>query len=258
MADIDGFMTELDQSVSAALARLGEKSASAEPGPSVRIADLLIVALRNELEASEEAALWMTTERDVGVKLALARQCGDEAKHYRLIEDRLRALGVDPSAVDPLAGGYSPMFAYLRELGTTVERVAAGQFTREAIAKVRNQVFIDYCESHGDAETARLYRDVILPDEVFHHELGRRLLPKFATNEERKNSRDVLRCARWRSPRSCKRSRVSRRGSRAPRGAREATMWLGGDVGGSGFRAGLARQRGKCVHGDPWSARRAV
>ena len=50
---------------------------------------LLATALKKELEASEEAALWMTREDDVEVKLALARQCGDEAKHYRLIEARL-------------------------------------------------------------------------------------------------------------------------------------------------------------------------
>ena len=31
-----------------------------------------------------------------------------------IIEDRLRALGVDPSTIDPMVGGYSPMFELLR------------------------------------------------------------------------------------------------------------------------------------------------
>jgi len=112
------------------------------------------------------------------VKLALARQVGDEAKHYRLIEGRLRELGVDASGFDPAPP--SPMLEYLGSLQTTVERVAAGQFTREALAVVRNDEFIRFCESRGDQTTASLYRDVIQPDERHHHELGRRLLFRLA------------------------------------------------------------------------------
>src|SRR5262249_36997589 len=64
------------------------------------------------------------------------------------------------------------------------ERIAAGQFAREALAKVHNQVFIEYCEAKGDRETARLYREVIQPDEGHHHEMGRRLLARLATTPE--------------------------------------------------------------------------
>jgi hypothetical protein len=35
----------------------------------------------------------------------------------------------------------------------------------------------------GDEATATLYRDVIEPDERFHHELGRSLLLRLATTE---------------------------------------------------------------------------
>ena len=182
------FLLDLDGKVKSALDALGKAAEGAAPEPSVRIADLLLVALKKELEASEEAALWMTREADLEVKLSLARQCGDEAKHYRLIEERLRELGKDPSALRPMEGGPSPMFRYLAELGTTVERVAAWQFTREALAQVHNQVFIDYCESRGDQATARLYRDVIQPDEAHHHEAGRRLLLRLATTDEAQES----------------------------------------------------------------------
>lgn len=178
------FIEELDASVAARLAQIGAAAGSAEPAAEVSIADLLEVALKKELEATEEAALWLVDERDVEVKLALARQCGDEAKHYRLIEARLRELGAGDQRADPLAGGYSPMFRYLKELGTTVERVAAGQFTREALAQIHNQVFIDYCEARGDEVTARLYRDVIQPDERHHHQMGRRLLLRLAKSDE--------------------------------------------------------------------------
>jgi hypothetical protein len=152
-------------------------------GP-LNVPNLLKVALKNEIEATEIAARWLVTSDDVQVKLALARQVGDEAKHYRLIADRLGALGVDASTLDPLATGYGPLFKYLDSLLTTVERVAAGQFTREAIAVVKNRQFIDFCERVGDRETAALYRDTIEPDERYHHELGRRLLLRLAATPE--------------------------------------------------------------------------
>ena len=85
---------------------------------------------------------------------------------------------------DPLAGGFGPLFRYLDSLTTTVERVAAGQFTREAIAVVKNRQFIEFCERVGDKVTATLYRDVIEPDERYHHELGRSLLLRLATTDE--------------------------------------------------------------------------
>jgi len=183
----DQFIRELDQEVQKALGRIGAASAAGDTKPDMTVASLLTLALKNELEASEEAAIWLTSEREVEVKLALARQCGDEARHYRLIEERLRQLGVDTKRINPLAQGYSPMFEYLRTLETTGERVAAGQFTREALAQVRNQVFIDWCEGQGDHDTAALYRDAIQPDEGYHHELGRRLLPRFVTNAEQQD-----------------------------------------------------------------------
>ena len=150
----------------------------------LNVLNLLKVALRNEIEATEIAARWLVTTDDVDVKLALARQVGDEAKHYRMIADRLRALGFDAKSFDPLAKGYGPLFQYLDTLTTTVERVAAGQFTREAIAVVKNRQFIEFCEHARDRETAAMYRDVIEPDERYHHELGRTLLLRIATTQE--------------------------------------------------------------------------
>src|SRR5262249_40535993 len=79
---------------------------------------------------------------------------------------------------------YGPLFQYLDSLTTTFERVAAGQFTREAIAVVKNRQFIEFCEHAGDRETAAMYRDVIEPDERYHHELGRSLLLRLATTPE--------------------------------------------------------------------------
>ncbi len=69
-------------------------------------------------------------------------------------------------------------------LKSTVERIAAGPFAREAIARVRNEQFIELCEQLGDNGTARLYRDVIQPEEIHHHELGRKVLERLCTTPE--------------------------------------------------------------------------
>jgi uncharacterized ferritin-like protein (DUF455 family) len=180
----EAFVAALAGENAARLAMLAEKSAAGAPGAELAVAALLKLALRNEYEAADLAAAWMTDTPELDAKLALARQCGDEAKHYRWIEERLGALGVDLTGFDPAAPGPSPLLAHLRTLRGTVERAAAGQFTREAIAVARNDVFAAFCEERGDAATAALYRDRIQPDERHHHELGRRLLLKYAVTEE--------------------------------------------------------------------------
>jgi hypothetical protein len=178
------FVEDLDARTHSLLQELARKSASGEPSPALSVADLLKLALRNEYEATELAALWLVDTVELDAKLALARQCGDEAKHYRWIEDRLRALHVDLTGFDPAAPGPSPLLVHLRGVRGTVERASAGQFTREAIAVIRNDVFAQFCDERGDFETGALYRDRIQPDERHHHDLGRRLLLKYATTSD--------------------------------------------------------------------------
>jgi uncharacterized ferritin-like protein (DUF455 family) len=181
----DEFVRHLEAENQALLGRLApDDTLKPEVEGDLTVLNLLKVALKNEIEATEIAARWLVSTDDVEVKLAFARQVGDEAKHYRLIADRLRALGFHVLSFDPLAKGYGPLFSYLDSLQTTVERVAAGQFTREAIAVVKNRQFIEFCEAAGDRETAGMYRDVIEPDERYHHDLGRRLLLRLATTAE--------------------------------------------------------------------------
>jgi hypothetical protein len=182
---VESFLDLLDEQNRAALDRIGAASAR-EPSDQLTVARCLLLALKNEIEATECAATWVGTTVEIDVKLALARQAGDEAKHYGLISRRLDDLGVDVSGFEP--GPRSPMLEYLLSLGTTTERVSAGQFTREALAVVRNEEFIRFCVSRGDETTAALYRDIIQPDERHHHELGRRLLAKLAVGDERQNA----------------------------------------------------------------------
>jgi len=189
---MDPFLAELDAQNARALDRIGV-AAAREPSGDLSVAKLLTLALKNELEATECAAMWIATTPEIDVKLALARQAGDEAKHFRLIADRLGELGVDTSSFEP--GSRSALLQYMSTLETTVERVAAGQFTREALALVRNDEFMRFCESRDDAKTAALYRDVIQPDERHHHELGRRLLGRLvgAQPDSRQRALDAAR-----------------------------------------------------------------
>ena len=142
---------------------------------------MLQVALANEISVSEVAAAWMPTVPEIDVKLALARQAGDEAGHFHVVADRLAALGFD---VAGFAMSDNPLFQYLKGLSTTVERVAAGLFTLESIAYAVNENFIKFCELRGDAETVRIYQEYIQPDERAHQQLGQRLLAKYATTPE--------------------------------------------------------------------------
>ena len=96
-----------------------------------------------------------------------------------MVADRLAALGF--AVAEFTMPDDNPLFQYLKGLSTTVERVAAGLFTLESIAYAVNENFMKFCELRGDAETVRIYREYIQPDERAHQQLGQRLLAKYAT-----------------------------------------------------------------------------
>lgn len=179
------FVAQLVEEMDRIFARLGEiETLEAEAEGQVDVVTLLRLALKSELEASELAGFWLPTTPEVDGKMALALQCGDEMKHYGMIARRLAELGEDLSGFDPLADGHSPLYQYLRGLRTTVERIAGGPFTSEAIAQVRNAQFVSFCRSVGDEETARLYAETIQPEEAHHYQLGREFLEKYCTTPE--------------------------------------------------------------------------
>jgi len=158
-----------------------------EPAPEgqLEVITLLKLALKSELEASELAAAWMPTTPEIDAKRLFAEQCGDEMKHYAMIEQRLTELGEDMEAFSVLEGGFSPLYYYLLGLRTSVERVAAGPFACEAVARVRNEQFMAFCRSAGDVKTAEMYEKVIQPEEVHHHEMARKALENYCTTPEK-------------------------------------------------------------------------
>lgn len=181
--DSKAFVEELAARNQAELAQLADMTALAgEAGAPTDLVRLLKIALANEISVSELAAAWMPTTAEWDIKIALAQQAGDEARHFQLVEARLRQLGA--SLDDFAAPGENQLFAYLKSLQRPVERIAAGQFALESIAYTVNQGFIWYCRQFGDDETAKVYQHYIQPDELHHHRIGKMLLEKYASTAE--------------------------------------------------------------------------
>jgi hypothetical protein len=180
--DPRAFAEELAAETVRALARLADRF-RAPLAVDASVADLLGAALREEVEAAEIAAIWMAGEPDLELKMGLARQAGDEERHYRAIAERIRALGGDPVAAEARSRGPSAMFRHLKGLQSPAERLAAAG-VREGLSRVRNAAFAAACDARGDGETARLYREVIGPDEARHQEFAEAMLSRVALTAE--------------------------------------------------------------------------
>lgn len=147
------------------------------------LAAIMKMALKNEIEAAEIAAEWVPSTPELEAKLALASHAGDEARHYQLVEEKARAMGIALDGFRPLDPP-SPVLTYLRTLVTTPERIAAALVAREAMGGRRNAQFLIFLDQVGQRDLAKLYRDVINPDEDRHHRVGCELLGRLATTPE--------------------------------------------------------------------------
>jgi hypothetical protein len=183
------FVEELERDLLRGLARLGEQ-ARAAVSDATTVTELLGAALREKIETAEIAALWLADEPDLDLRLGLARQVGDEARHFEMLGARLLELGTDPHA-DPRTRAHGPAFRYLKGLQTPAERLAAG-LAREAVSRLRNGHLAEVARAHGDEATARLCRDAPGDDEVRHLDFFRRELPRYALTVE---SQDAARRA---------------------------------------------------------------
>ena len=100
------FVRQMEEILETTLAGLDNlELVESESKCNVEIIPLLKIALKNEIEASQLAALWIISTPEIDVKLGYARQSGDEAKHYRMIEKRLNEMGVDSLMVLELGLG---------------------------------------------------------------------------------------------------------------------------------------------------------
>jgi hypothetical protein len=177
------FINKLKAESETILAKIDEPPIFSGIPKSELLGMLIKMALKNEIEAAEIAAEWVSTTPELSAKLALARHAGDEARHYQLIEEKARAMGISLDGFRPLEPP-SPVLTYLRTLQTTPERIAAALVAREAMGGRRNVQFLAFLDQIGQRDLAALYRDIINPDEDRHHQSGCAVLAELATSAE--------------------------------------------------------------------------
>jgi hypothetical protein len=153
-------------------------------GEAITVAEALRLESKMVVESIEMAALWLADTESLSLKLACATYCGDRARHFRLLADRLAVLGLAPGSYDPRQGGYSRLYGFLRSLQTGEERASAGFLTLAGMSAARLAALASFCEDKADAETARLVRDSIAPDEESRVEVGREMLIALLTADE--------------------------------------------------------------------------
>ena len=107
---------------------------------------------------------------DPQVFVHLLKQVGDEAKHARMLAQRLWNLGGSPERCFERAER-SPLWEDFEAL-SIVEQAATLQGAGERMAKARHPNELQYY----DEETARIYEDVIVPEEQFHATIGENVL----------------------------------------------------------------------------------
>lgn len=101
------------------------------------------------------------------LKLMIARQVGDEAKHAMVCERRVRELGGRVDDYAPLPEQVY-MYEVLDQYEYPEQFLAAMQFTTEHEGVRRNEQALE----RFDQDTAKVFADAINPDEHFHVQIG--------------------------------------------------------------------------------------
>ena len=139
----------------------------------------------NELRSVELIAAWIPWVPEREIRDLLPRQLEDEQRHYQLLRRRLKELGEDPDAYEPLPE-WQALFDWLVACRhrPTVEKLAMFQFAGETQSCEGFETLIRLAQDL-DPETAELYRAQILPDEYRHSAIGRQALLLLADTPER-------------------------------------------------------------------------
>ena len=178
----ENFVSELEAKNQPSIQRVVDALTAALSKDGVDVADALRFAVKAAIEMAEVAALWIADCDDLEMKLSLAEQCGDSARHCHRLSARLAVLGV--ASYDPRDGGYSKQFAFLRSLTTPEERSSASYVTGKALSMARLAALGSFCERLGDGETARLFGVEIVADERRYYQTGLHMLIAVAGTEE--------------------------------------------------------------------------
>lgn len=145
-------------------------------------------AVYNELRIAELCAAWVRDVPDTNLRMSLAKQSWQEFRHYKLVRDRLRGLGVDPDACEPTPAQRA-LFSVADEFHDWLQRLAFTQYAAEGCTTYdQNEETIRVALEVGDLKTVTLYRDHIQPDERFHAQIGAVAIRDHATTPERREA----------------------------------------------------------------------
>lgn len=188
--DAEAFTTQLIDSIDERIEAEGLNSSRFDHDLSEEeMLDGLYTRVYNELAVADAARRMTTQVDDPQIFVHLLKQLEDEAKHARMLAQRIYRLGGNPADVFERADESARRFWGRFEGLDLVETTAMLQATTERIAHQRHQHEAD----HYDEETAEIYRRVITPEEQFHSMIGVNILRTYCPDLERQ--RVALRCA---------------------------------------------------------------
>lgn len=138
----------------------------------------------NELYIMAVLAQWVATTGDLELRLGLARQVHDEARHYKMMTARLEEILGHPYDGSeyypyPEQAAWIDFFSWPRN---EYERVIVHNFSSEWWAVETLEFFAD----KFDPKTANMYK-AILRDERYHLELGMMAVVKYCDTPERQD-----------------------------------------------------------------------
>lgn len=110
----------------------------------------------------------------------LLKQIEDEAKHARMLSQRLWNLGGEPELTFERADESTRSFWGLFDGLDVIETTIMLQCGTERMAQYRHEKELNYY----DEETAEVYEKIIAPEEKFHAKIGVNLLRVLCTDEE--------------------------------------------------------------------------
>jgi hypothetical protein len=184
MTEAQSFLTELEGKHHETIRRLAGEYMAMLAKESLQVIDAVKLEMRLVIEAIEVSALWLADSDNLQAKLALAAECGDNARKFEILSGRLTGLDVPLGTFDPRHAGYSKLFAFFRSLQSPEERASAGGVTMRSVNLARMDAVSTWCLERGDAETARVLREEVMPEEQRYLDAGRQGVVLAATNEE--------------------------------------------------------------------------
>jgi rubrerythrin len=151
----------------------------------------LYTRIFNEIKAIDHPREMLNTVEDPQVFIHLLKQIEDEAKHARMLSQRLWNLGGTPQDVfDNAAESTVEFWELFDDREQLVDKAGVLQSGAEHMAQYRHPKELE----HYDDETAAIYEDVIVPEEQFHAKIGKNIFRTHCRTEE--SQRQALRSAR--------------------------------------------------------------